>query len=191
MCCGCVGCDWVSGVAAQLCETWFPEGFLVSRQKGIPRRETSSAMRSGAGTLRFFYVACDHGWRDARGGVCWVSHLNCCLRRGEGGPDGARGFRQAVSDRRPWWCCCGRPLCSGGGPSPDGRGFPAVASAASAVVLAASSSVLQATASSAVGPGLKRDPVAHLAISCRSSGEKVLLCASHWARSPNNIQLFC
>ena len=72
---GCVlGCcmarNWVSFVAAELlCETRFPKGFLVSRHKGNPIKETGSAMRSGTGTVSFFYVACDHGRCGALGGL--------------------------------------------------------------------------------------------------------------------------
>jgi hypothetical protein len=96
---GGVGCHWTSSVADDLwCETGDPGGSLVSRQKGIPEWETSSAMRSGTGTLRFFYVACDHGRRDAQGRQWGVSHLNCCLSGGEGGPARACRLRQAVSD---------------------------------------------------------------------------------------------
>ena len=50
-------------------EAGIPKGFLRQRQKGSPVGETSSGMHSGAGTLRFFYVVCDHGERDAQGGL--------------------------------------------------------------------------------------------------------------------------
>ncbi len=75
--CG-VECVWGGGVyricrstAAEefLCETWFPKGFLVSWQKSNLVKDTGSAMRSGTGTLSFFYVACDHGRCGALGGL--------------------------------------------------------------------------------------------------------------------------
>ena len=136
-------CHWTSSVADDLwCETGDPGGSLVSRQKGIPEWETSSAMRSGTGTLRFFYVACDHGRRDAQGRQWGESHLNGCLSRGEGGPARACRFRQAVSDRRSGRCrLCGSPLRGGGGPGPDRGGAPAGASATSAFVAASAAAL--------------------------------------------------
>ncbi len=159
---GGVGCHWTSSDADDLWgETGDPGGSFVSRQKGIPEWETSSAMRSGTGTLRFFYVACDHGRRDAQGRQWGVSHLNCCLSGGEGGPARACRLRQAVGDWGSGWRHLrGGPLRGGGGPGPNRRSAPAGASGASAG-LAASTSALWATASPAVGPGLKGSPVTH------------------------------
>ncbi len=80
-------------VGKVMSEFRFPAGFLGSRQKGNPGGRTCSAMRSGTGTLRFFYVASDHGQCDARGGLWGVAHLDCRLGRGEGILDRASGFR--------------------------------------------------------------------------------------------------
>ena len=71
--CGCGGIvirNWGRVIEDDaLCGIRFPEGFLVPGQEGNPVRRTSRAVLSGAGTLRFFYVACDHGGRDAMGGL--------------------------------------------------------------------------------------------------------------------------
>ena len=83
----------------RVCGLWSPIGCGVYGQKGAPGTGPGSAMRSGKGTLRFFYVACDHGWRDALSWVCWGAHLYGCLSRGEVGLGRASGFRQAIRDR--------------------------------------------------------------------------------------------
>ncbi len=71
VCGGIVIWDCVSGIIDDaLCRTRFPEGFRIPWQKGSFVRETSSAVLSGTGTLRLFYVACDHGGRGAIGGLC-------------------------------------------------------------------------------------------------------------------------
>ena len=119
--CGCVGIvirNWgrvIEGDA--LCGIRFPEGFLVPGQKGNPVRRIRPAMHSGAGTLRLFYVACDHGRCDARGGLWGKAHLYGRLGFydvalvhmrsdvvwGKGGGGGGEAYLREAGLRRRLW----------------------------------------------------------------------------------------
>ena len=119
--CGCGGIvirNWGRVIEDDaLCGIRFPEGFLVPGQKGNPVRRTRPAMHSGAGTLRLFYVACDHGRCDARGGLWGKAHLYGRLGfydvalvhmqsdvvRGKGGGGGGEAYLREAGLRRRLW----------------------------------------------------------------------------------------
>ena len=92
-------------------------GCYVGWQKGNPVKGTGRAVLSGTGTLRLFYVACDHGRCGARGGrwgkahlygrlgffnVAFV-HMRSDVVRGKGGGGGGEAYLRGAGLRRRLW----------------------------------------------------------------------------------------